>query len=115
MKDNLLDIPAFLQRGSPENMAAIEDGAARIAANPPPPRPAQRGLNFIKEKKVSNGQRGSKARVTQATRSANDIVRDQLDQLGYSREFIDTVNITKAKAIIADIVAGRGATREDQA
>ena len=115
MTENLLDIPAFLRVGTPENIKAREEGAARLAVAPSAPKPRQLGLNFIKEKKVGTGQRGSTAKVTHTTRAANDIVRDHLRQLGYSTEFCATVGIKKAKEIIEDIRTGKGATREDQA
>ena len=106
------EIPAFLRAGHPDREAAIARGAAFLAADPRL-KPQASEFAKIKADKVHSGQRGSKTKVTRSTRSANDRIRDQLIQLDYSKEFVATVSIAKAKQILADIIAGRGAIRED--
>ena len=106
------EIPTFLQVGHPDRDRAIARGAALLAANPRP-KPQPRQFAKIKADNVHSGQRGNKAKVSHSTRSENDRIRDQLTRLDYSKEFVATVSITKAKQILADIIAGRGVTRED--
>ncbi len=106
------EIPTFLQDGHPDRERAIAEGAVFLAANPRP-KPQPRQFARFKADRVHTGQRGSNAKVSRSTRSANDRIRDQLIRLDYSKEFVATVPISKAKQILADILAGRGAVRED--
>jgi len=102
--DSLLDIPAFLLRGTPENIKAMEEGAARLAANPPP---RQRQLKL---KPLKGVQSAGLAKAASAKAGA----KGQLAQLGYSPGLIKRISLKKAQQIVEDIRLGKGAPREDQ-
>ena len=99
-----LDIPAFLRRGTPENTKAIEEGAARLAAKPPSTQ-----STYKKKDRIAP----TKTEKRRAKKSLDDVVRQQLLDADFSPKFVADLPITKAKQIVADLVAGKGCNKED--
>lgn len=97
----LLDIPAFLQVGTPENDAARAAGAAIFASRP-------RLTTAAKTRRIA-------PTVTEKKRTKRDrdrLVRDRLVAFGIAPGKVKEMSITKVKKCIADIVAGES-FRED--
>jgi hypothetical protein len=102
--DDLLDIPAFLRRGTPENAEAIARGEAELANRRHAPPPARAKVNRIAPTKTEKKR----------TKRDNDAqVRCALLTAGFSPGFVARVPIAKARRTLADLAAGLGAPRED--
>ena len=103
---DLLAIPRFLLRGTPECDKARAENAARLKANPElgarAPRPP--AITRIAP---------TKTQKKRAARAKADVYRQQLLDAGYSKGLVKTISISKAKEVVAALVAGDGHVRED--
>jgi hypothetical protein len=105
MTDYILPgIPAFLRRGTPENDRLLKEGAAHLAINP------HRSSSVYKKKECLGQTKAQKKRIN---KSRDQAVRQQLLDVNYSKAFVSGLSITKARQIVADLVSGKGSTRED--
>jgi hypothetical protein len=104
VEDNLLDIPAFLVRGTPENDAALAAGAIALAARP------RASVARVKIAPVAP----SKTERKRTKRDADAEVRRALLKADFSPGFVARCPIAKARRILSDLAAGLGAPREDQ-
>tara|TARA_R110000787_G_scaffold187932_1_gene299767 strand:- start:508 stop:840 length:333 start_codon:yes stop_codon:yes gene_type:complete len=93
---SLLDIPAFLRVGTPENAEARARGAAIVASRPRPTAPTAKRARIAP----------TKTEKTRSKRAGDSSVRRQLLSLGYSTKLASAVSISKGRRIIADCVAG---------
>ena len=103
MTITLLDIPAFLQKGTPENIKALEEGKACLA------NPHRAASTYKKKERIAP----TKTQKKRTKKSADDITRQQLLDVDYTPAFVASLPIAKAKQLIADLVAGKGSNRED--
>jgi hypothetical protein len=103
MTITLLDIPAFLQKGTPENIKALEEGTARLA-NP------HRAASTYKKKARIAPTKTQKKRIK---RNSDAKIRATLVRADFSVGFSNNVPIAKARKILADLAAGLGVGRED--
>jgi hypothetical protein len=106
---DLLEIPAWLLRGSAEHEKLLEELAAKRAASPPPPRPPS-PRQWSRTTRVAPTV--SQKKRTKKTRE--ETVRNQLVGIGFSRSYARDLPISQAKRMLEDVVAGRGCSaRED--
>ena len=106
--EDLLIIPAWLRRGTPENDKVREEGAARLKANPDLYSNVQR-----RTAPKTNRIAPSKTEKKRTKRSADAVVRKQLLDAGYSPGFAQSVSIAKAQKIVSDLISGLGADKEE--
>ena len=103
-EDDLLAIPAFLVRGSPENAEALAAGERALADRP------RTSVARVKIAPVAP----SKTERKRTKRDADAEVRRALLKADFSPGFVARCPIAKARRILSDLAAGLGAPREDQ-
>jgi hypothetical protein len=96
---DLLEIPPFLRRGTPECDKARAENAARLKANPElgPRAPRPPAITRIAP---------TKAARKRAARARSDVYRQQLIKAGYPTGRVKSLSLTKAKELVAKIIAG---------
>jgi len=104
--DDLLYIPPSLRRGTPESDKVLALGAARLKANPALGAPEKRAQAVTRIAPT-------KTQKKRAARAKADVYRQQLLDAGYSKGLVKTISISKAKEVVAALVAGDGHVRED--